>query len=272
MRVADELGLYARGVPPRAWQRLTTWALRDALGGNRWWERASSGWYRHVDGLWRRRIASAQTTSEKKVHRPLVVRYPESKWSLERFLAHRRRVGRHDGKVSEAEINDQSEAAEVVVVMCRSNDDDTACRRMLYRARQKATHAVVAVVPDQGAGKMTEQYLGLSAGAGRNEARTSGSEDRLAKAFETLGVEARRQVPVGRYRLDFFIRGTMGDTDVEVDGRYWHTDEDGKRLPADCWRDEVLASIGIRTVRVWAEDVYSDPRRSAEHAMRQHEQ
>ena len=272
MRVADEIGRYANARVPRSWQRFTTWALRDALGGNRWWERASSGWSQHVDGLWRRRIAGAQTTTEKKVRRPLVVRYPESKWSLEQFLAHRRRVGRHDGRVTEADINNQSEAAEVVVVICRSNDDDTACRRMLYRARQNATHAVVAVVPDRGAGKMTEQYLGLCAGAGRNEARTSGSEDRLAKAFETLGVDARRQVPVGRYRLDFFIRGTTGDTDVEVDGRYWHTDEDGKRLPADCWRDEVLASIGIRTVRVWAEDVYSDPRRCAERAMRQHEQ
>ena len=272
MRVADEPGLYPRGHPPHAWQRLTTSALRDALGGGRWWERASSGWSQHVDGLWRRRIAGAQTTAEKKLRRPLVVRYPESKWSLERFLAHRRRVGRHDGRVIEAGKNNQSEAAEVVVVMCCSNDDDTACRRMLYRARQKATHAVVAVVPDQGARTMTEQYLGLCTGAGRHDARISGSEDRLAKAFETVGVDAQRQVPVGRYRLDFLIRGTMGDTDVEVDGRYWHTDQDGNRLPADCWRDEVLASIGIRTVRVWAEDVYSDPRRSAEHAMRQHEQ
>lgn len=250
---------------------LTTWGLRAALGDDRWWQRVAGEWHQHVDGLWRKKEAQAQAT-EKKTYRPLVVRWPESGWNLDRFLAHRRRAGRDDIKVAVADQEEHDEAAEVVIVRCDVSDEDAMRRRSLYRARQRATHAVVAVVDDHGVGRRTEEYLGLCAGAGKRKPLTSGSEDRLAQAFKTQGIGALRQVPVGRYQLDFLIQGTEGDTDVEVDGRYWHTDGNGDRLPEDCWRDEVLAAVGLRTVRVWAEDVDKDPDRAAAQVLQQHRQ
>lgn len=268
--MADGTGYDGGGNALSARQRLTTWALRDALDGERWWEKVPREWRQHVDGLWRRKGAATATIAKKKVYRPLVVRFTESGWSLERFLAHRRRVGRRDEQVAAAKVESDSEAVEVIVATCRRNENDTACRRMLYRARQQATHAVVAVVPEHGPGRRTEEYLGLCAGGDRGKTQSSGSEERLAGAFKTLGVQVQRQAPVGRYRLDFLVRGVDGDTDIEVDGRYWHTDENGERLPEDHWRDEVLAAVGIRTVRVWAEDVNSDPKGAAEYAMQQH--
>lgn len=248
----------------------TTWAMRAALGGDRWWRRAASGWRQHVDGLWRKADAEVHAAAKKKDLRPLVVRWPESRWSLDRFLAHRRRVGRDDTRVAVAGEEEGSQAAEVVIVRCDPSQEDAACRRLLYRARQRATHAVVAVVDDRGAGERTEEYLGLCAGADRHGQFGSRSEDRLAQAFETQGVDALRQVPVGRYRLDFVVQGTGGDTDVEVDGRYWHTDKNGDRLPEDQWRDEVLSAVGLRVVRIWAEDVDRDPDHAAAHALRRH--
>ena len=250
----------------------TTWGMRAALGDDRWWQRVAGEWHQHVDGLWRKKDAQAQATEKRKTHRPLVVRWPESRWNLDQFLAHRRRAGRDDIEVVVADQEEHDEAAEVVIVRCDVSDEDAMRRRSLYRARQRATHAVVAVVDDHGVGRRTEEYLGLCAGADRRRPLTSGSEDRLAQALKTQGIDALRQVPVGRYQLDFLIRGTEGDTDVEVDGRYWHTDENGDRLPGDRWRDEVLAAVGLRTVRVWAEDVDKDPDHAAAHVLQQHRQ
>ena len=252
---------------------LTTWALRGVLSTERWWEEIHKGWYQHVDGLWRRKGLEAQRTAEKrKACRPLMVRYRVSEWDPNQFLARRRRAGKHDKQVVWAKKQQEDGTQEVIIVTCHLGEDDTGCRRMLYRARQQATHAVVAIVPDRGTGKRTEEYLKLCGTAGQQNTRTSGSEELLAEAFETIGVPVQRQAPVGRYRLDFLIRGMEGDTDVEVDGRYWHTDEDGRRLPGDLWRDEVLAAVGIRTVRIWAEDIDKDPKQVAEHIMQQHRQ
>lgn len=271
--MANECRHGARGNRSNTKRGLTTWALRCALGTERWWEEVPKGWYQHVDGLWRRKGVQAQRTAEKRrTHRPLVVRYRVSEWDHHRFLARRRRAGRHGEQVACAKRQQENVTQEVIIVICRLGEDDTGCRRMLYRARQQATHAVVAVVPDRGAGKRTEEYLKLCGTAGQQNPRVSGSEERLAEAFETLGVPVQRQARVGRYRLDFLIRGMEGDTDVEVDGRYWHTDEDGRRLPKDSWRDEVLAAVGIRTVRIWAEDVDRDPRQTAEQVMHRHRQ
>lgn len=250
----------------------TTWGMRVALGDD-WWWRAAGVWHQHVDGLWRKENAEAEATSKKrKMYRPVVVRWPESKWNLDQFLAHRRRVGRDDRQVAVACQEGHSEAAEVVIVRCDASHEDAMSRRLLYQARQRSTHAVVAVVDDRGMGKRTEEYLGLCAGAGKKKPLISGSEDRLAHALDTQGITALRQVPVGRYSLDFLIRGTAGDTAVEVDGRYWHTDENGDRLPEDYWRDEVLAAMGLRVVRIWAEDVDRDPAQAAAHVLQQHRQ
>ena len=273
IKVANECGHDAHGNRLNTKRGLTTWALRCALGKERWWEEVPKDWHQYVDGLWRRKGVQAQRTAEKrKARRPLTVRYRVSEWDHDRFLVRRRRAGRHDEQVACAKRQQENIKQEVIIVTCHPGENDIGCRRMLYRARRQATHAVVAVVPDKGAGKRTEEYLELCGTAGRQNPPISGSEERLAEAFEMLGVPAQRQAHVGRYRLDFLIRGMEGDTDVEVDGRYWHTDEDGRRLPEDSWRDEVLAAVGIRTVRIWAEDVDRDPKQTAEHVMQQHRQ
>ena len=66
-----------------------------------------------------------------------------------------------------------------------------------------------------------------------------------------LGVWFRRQVPLGRYIVDFVAPGAR--LVVEVDGGY-HSTRDG----ADRRRDAQLARLGFRTLRVAAARVRDD--------------
>ena len=76
----------------------------------------------------------------------------------------------------------------------------------------------------------------------------SPSEQRLWSAIRgrRLGVQFRRQVPVGEYILDFCAREV--GLAVEVDGGYH-----AQRVKADAKRDEALRRIGYRVVRLNAE-------------------
>ena len=76
----------------------------------------------------------------------------------------------------------------------------------------------------------------------------SPSEQQLWRAIRgrRLGVQFRRQVPLGRFIADFFA-SEVGLV-VEVDGGY-HT----KRAKADVRRDEVLRQMGCRVLRLDAE-------------------
>ena len=161
---------------------------------------------------------------------------------------------------------------DVIVVKIESDENDNQNKRALYLARRSAQHAVVAIVPENSAGKRTEEYLSLCAGTKPREFRVSKSEDILAAAFEKRGLTVERQVPMGRYLLDFLIRDIDWDTAVEVDGKYWHTDKFGNRKPDDLWRDNVLATVGIHTVRIWANEVDMNPEHAVEHALRAHKE
>jgi very-short-patch-repair endonuclease len=79
----------------------------------------------------------------------------------------------------------------------------------------------------------------------------SPSEQRLWSAIRgrRLGVQFRRQVPLGRFIVDFFA-SEVGVA-VEVDGGYH-----AERVKADARRDEVLRRMGYRVVRLEAELVF----------------
>ena len=66
-----------------------------------------------------------------------------------------------------------------------------------------------------------------------------------------LGVGFRRQVPMGRYILDFYAPAAK--LAVEVDGG-WHAD----RARLDAKRDRVLARLGVRVLRLDAALVMGD--------------
>ena len=259
--------------PPSYGRGLSTASLRIVIGGKHWWEKVHVDWYRHADGLWRRRDRlAAVRTSARIEFRPLVLRVLASEWNFDRFLSMRRRLGKRDDDVATELDSWGDKSPDVIVMPFRPKAEDMECRREIFRVRHQARHAVIAIVPDSGAGKRTEEYLALCTGPKRTIVPTSKTEDRLAEAFGRRGIIFERQVPVGRFFLDFLIRGRNWDTAVEVDGRYWHTDEYGNRKPDDLWRDKVLTAVGIHTVRIWANEVYANPNGAVELALRIHEQ
>jgi very-short-patch-repair endonuclease len=66
-----------------------------------------------------------------------------------------------------------------------------------------------------------------------------------------LGVQFRRQVPIGRYIVDF--AASEARLVLEVDGGYH-----GRREGADAQRDEALGRAGWRVVRVSADAVLGE--------------
>ncbi len=67
-----------------------------------------------------------------------------------------------------------------------------------------------------------------------------------------LGVQFRRQVPIGRYIADFCAPSAR--LIVEVDGGYH-----ARRTAADARRDRALARLGFRVLRLPAALVLSQP-------------
>lgn len=73
------------------------------------------------------------------------------------------------------------------------------------------------------------------------------------------GFDPIPQFEVAGRRLDFALFGA-GDIklDLEIDGRLWHSDADGKRKLGDLWRDHQLMSIGWRVRRFWVDELARD--------------
>ncbi|KQZ57379.1 AAA domain-containing protein [Ensifer sp. Root558] len=78
-------------------------------------------------------------------------------------------------------------------------------------------------------------------------------------ALRKRGLNPIPQFEVAGRRLDFALFGS-GDTklDLEVDGRHWHADTDGKRKLADHWRDHQLKSLGWKVQRFWVDELERD--------------
>lgn len=78
-------------------------------------------------------------------------------------------------------------------------------------------------------------------------------------ALRRSGLNPIPQFEVAGRRLDFALFGS-GDVklDLEVDGRHWHADTDGKRKIGDHWRDHQLKSLGWRVQRFWVDELAQD--------------
>ncbi len=81
-------------------------------------------------------------------------------------------------------------------------------------------------------------------------------EHTVYHALKERGLEPVPQFEIAGRRLDFALFGA-GDIklDLEVDGRRWHSDVDGKRKLADHWRDQQLKSMGWRVRRFWVDEL-----------------
>jgi very-short-patch-repair endonuclease len=78
-------------------------------------------------------------------------------------------------------------------------------------------------------------------------------------ALRKRGLNPIAQYEVAGRRLDFALFGS-GDVklDLEVDGRHWHADTDGKRKLGDYWRDHQLKSLGWKVQRFWVDELAKD--------------
>ncbi|MBD8651000.1 AAA family ATPase [Rhizobium sp. CFBP 13726] len=78
-------------------------------------------------------------------------------------------------------------------------------------------------------------------------------------ALRKRGLNPIAQFEVAGRRLDFALFGS-GDVklDLEVDGRHWHADTDGKRKIGDHWRDHQLKSLGWKVQRFWVDELAQD--------------
>ncbi|MBX9468074.1 MAG: DUF559 domain-containing protein [Rhizobium sp.] len=84
-------------------------------------------------------------------------------------------------------------------------------------------------------------------------------ERRVFYALKAKGLDPIPQFEIAGRRLDFalFGRGEI-KLDLEIDGRHWHADTDGKRKLADHWRDKQLQSLGWRVQRFWVDELEKD--------------
>lgn len=81
-------------------------------------------------------------------------------------------------------------------------------------------------------------------------------ERRLHEALKAKGIEAIPQYPVAGRFLDLAVFGPDGQKiDVEVDGKTWHMDPDGRRKVSDLSRDRQLRALGWIVQRFWVHEL-----------------
>ncbi len=87
-------------------------------------------------------------------------------------------------------------------------------------------------------------------------------EERMYAAMQRRGLDPQPQHEIAGRRLDFALfgeqEGNRIQLDVEVDGRTWHTDQDGDRKTPDIWRDHELRSLGWSVRRFWVHELRDD--------------
>lgn len=87
----------------------------------------------------------------------------------------------------------------------------------------------------------------------------SGWERRMFHALKSVGLDPVPQYEIAGRRLDFALFGADGiKLDLEVDGRLWHEDSQGRRKVSDHWRDQQLRSLGWRVRRFWVDELAKD--------------
>lgn len=84
-------------------------------------------------------------------------------------------------------------------------------------------------------------------------------ERRVFHALKARGLDPQPQYEIAGRRLDFALFGKSGvKLDLEVDGRQWHQDTDGRRKMSDHWRDHQLRSLGWQVRRFWVDELSKD--------------
>ena len=84
-------------------------------------------------------------------------------------------------------------------------------------------------------------------------------ERRVFYALKERGLDPQPQFEVAGRRLDFALFGNSDvKLDLEIDGRFWHQDTDGRRKMSDHWRDQQLRSFGWRVRRFWVDELSKD--------------
>ena len=85
-------------------------------------------------------------------------------------------------------------------------------------------------------------------------------ERQLYYAMKDKGLDPIPQYEIAGRRLDFALFGLKKEikVDIEVDGRRWHTDIDGRRKTSDLWRDHQMKSMGWRVQRFWVDELNND--------------
>lgn len=90
----------------------------------------------------------------------------------------------------------------------------------------------------------------------------SGAERSVYEGMKARGLDPQPQWEIMGYRLDFALFDRRGNDllalDVEVDGRYWHTDAKGRKRAQDARRDRCLEAAGWRVLRLWDEEIRND--------------
>ena len=90
----------------------------------------------------------------------------------------------------------------------------------------------------------------------------SGVERDVYEGLKARGIDVQPQWEILGYRLDFALFDQHGDDllalDVEVDGRYWHTDAKGTKRTRDVRRDECLEAAGWKVLRLWDDEIRND--------------
>lgn len=84
-------------------------------------------------------------------------------------------------------------------------------------------------------------------------------ERRVYFELRDRGFDPIAQYEVAGRRLDFALFGSGNiKLDLEIDGRHWHSDIDGKRKLSDLWRDHQLKGLGWRVRRFWVDELARD--------------
>jgi very-short-patch-repair endonuclease len=84
-------------------------------------------------------------------------------------------------------------------------------------------------------------------------------ERRMYYELKARRLDPEPQFEIAGRRLDFALFGKTGvKLDLEIDGRHWHQDADGRRKMADHWRDHQLKSMGWRVRRFWVDELSKD--------------
>lgn len=83
-------------------------------------------------------------------------------------------------------------------------------------------------------------------------------EEKLYLALKENGIHTYCQYPVGKYSLDLAYINGDNKIDIEVDGRKYHFDSEGRRKSRDLNRDNFVSSRGWKIIRLTGSMVHNE--------------